>query len=58
MKLDSTAQKEMLVRLLGQVPVQTTLAELAQGPVGELKELLKAVGDAEIEEEKKEEKEE
>ena len=50
MILDSDAQKTLLVKLLGQVPVQTTLAEAIKGPQGELRELLEAVDNAEVKE--------
>ena len=49
MKLDSDAQRNLLLALLKQVPVQTTIEGMLGGLRPEVRELLMAIQRAEIE---------
>lgn len=52
MKIDTEAQRKLLLTLLGRVPIQTTLTGLFAGPSPEVKALVQAIEKAAIEEEK------
>ena len=48
MKLDSEKQRQLLLNLLGKVPIQTNIGELLNGLDPEIIELIKAIKDAEV----------
>lgn len=48
MQFDSKEQKDLCLKLLSQVPVQTTIDGLFGGPTPELKALVQAMNAAEI----------
>ena len=48
MKFDSEQQKADILNLIAQVPVQTTLGGLFQGPDAKVRELVQAIQNAEV----------
>ena len=48
MKLDSDEQRQLLLNLIGRVPVNTNIAELLKGIDPELLKLIDAIQNAEI----------
>jgi uncharacterized protein (DUF169 family) len=54
MKLDSEAQRNLLIALLMKVPVRTTMEGLVAGPRPDVKQLLTAIQTAPLEEHEEE----
>lgn len=48
MKLDSEAQRKLLLKLIGEVPVRTDINGLFGGPPEHIRQLVQAVQQAEI----------
>jgi len=48
MKLDSDEQRQLLLHLIGRVPVNTNIAELLKGIDPEILKLIQAIQDAEL----------